>query len=86
MLDFTFTCDLVFGEVETAFNSFAHPLCMEYHLKDIYEESSGSKSYTLAFTVGSFERTLTAADLEDIHKKIIEHGRKNGFSVKEQTK
>jgi phenylalanyl-tRNA synthetase beta chain len=83
VLDFTFTTKEVYGEVEVLFNIFKHPLVIDFRLKDIYQESDGRKSYTLAFTVGSYERTLTAADLEDVHKKIIEYGRKNGLVIKE---
>lgn len=78
VLDFTFVTDKVYGEVEAAFDKFAHPLVMGYHLKDVYENC-----YTLTFTVGSFEKTLTSADIEGVHKAIIEFGKKHGFSLKE---
>lgn len=83
VLDFTFTTDKIYGSVETCFNAFRHPLMMNYYLKDVYAESDGGKSYTLTFIIGSYERTLTAADLEEVHKVIIAHGKNAGFVIKE---
>jgi phenylalanyl-tRNA synthetase beta subunit len=41
------------------------------------------KSYTLTFTVGSFEKTLTAAEIETVWQSIIEHGRGAGLVLKD---
>ncbi|MDR0461735.1 MAG: phenylalanine--tRNA ligase subunit beta [Christensenellaceae bacterium] len=77
-LDFTFEYDGVYGDIESAFDKFKHPLNMGFRLKDVY-----NKSYTLEFTVGSYEKTLTAEDINDIWSKIIEFGRKNGLTLKQ---
>jgi phenylalanyl-tRNA synthetase beta chain len=79
-LDFTFVTDKIYGEVEKCFDQFKHPLYMGYVLKDVFGE--GMISYTLTFTVGSFERTLTSADIEDVHKAIIAHGKKSKIELK----
>jgi len=79
-LDFTFLTDKVYGEVEAAFDQFTHPIFMGYHLKDVFGENPFS--YTLTFTIGSFEKTLTSADIEDAHKAIIAFGKKHGFLIK----
>lgn len=80
VLDFTFVSDKLYGDIEAAFDKFTHPLFMDYSLKDVYGENP--LSYTLAFTVGSFEKTLTAADIEDVHKAIIGHGKKSKIELK----
>jgi phenylalanyl-tRNA synthetase beta subunit len=86
-LDFTFEWDApeqktgtprCFGMVEEIFEKFHHPLNMGFRLKDIYENK-----YTLEFTVGSFEKTLTGDDINEIWTKIIAHGKKNGLTLKE---
>jgi len=79
-LDFTFITDKVYGEVEAAFDKFTHPLLMEYHLKDVFGENPCA--YTLTFTIGSFEKTLTSTDIEDVHKAIIAHGKNHKFELK----
>jgi phenylalanyl-tRNA synthetase beta chain len=79
-LDFTFITDKVYGDVEAVFDKFTHPLLMEYHLKDVFGENP--TAYTLTFTIGSFDRTLTAEDIEAVHKAIMEYGRKNKFEIK----
>jgi len=80
VLDFTFATDKQYGDVEAVFDKFTHPLFMGYVLKDVYGENPFS--YTLTFTVGSFEKTLTAADIEDVHKAIIAHGKKEKIELK----
>lgn len=82
VLDFTFVTDKLYGEIETVFDKFTHPLFMGYSLKDVYGENPFS--YTLSFTVGSFEKTLTAADIEDVHGSIIAHGKKAKIEIKAQ--
>ena len=77
-LDFTFNWDGEYGYIQEVFEKFKHPLNMGFRLKDIY-----NKSYTLEFTVGSYEKTLTAADINDIWSKIIEFGKKNNLTLKQ---
>jgi len=80
-LDFTFEFakgEHIYGDIETIFEKFSHPLNMGFKLKDIYENK-----YTLQFTVGSYEKTLTSDDINDIWAKIIAHGKKNGLTLKE---
>jgi phenylalanyl-tRNA synthetase beta chain len=81
-LDFTFEfkdrAEHFYCEIEDAFSKFSHPLFMSYRLKDVYE-----KSYTLEFTVGSYDKTLTSEDINDVWKKIIEFGAKNGLTLKQ---
>jgi len=77
-LDFTFVTKKAYGVVEEIFEKFIHPLNMGFRLKDVYNDS-----FTLQFTVGSFDRTLDSTDISDIWAKIIEHGRKNGLTLKQ---
>jgi phenylalanyl-tRNA synthetase beta subunit len=77
-LDFTFETDKLYGAVEAIFNKFSHPLCMGFRLKDIFENR-----FTLQFTVGSHEKTLSAEDINDVWGKIIAFGRKEGLTLKE---
>lgn len=78
VLDFTFETDKPYGYIQDIFDKFKHPLNMGYRLKDVFKNK-----YTLAFTVGSFDKTLTSDDINDIWKKIIETGRKNGLTLDE---
>ena len=77
-LDFTFTHDGIYGDIENIFEKFSHELLMSFALKCIYKNK-----YTLQFMVGSYEKTLTAEDINDIWAKIIAHGRKNGLTLEE---
>ena len=79
-LDFTFehSGSLCYGDVEAIFDKFRHPLNMGYKLKDVFENR-----YTLQFTVGSFDKTLTSDDINDIWSKIIAFGRQNGLTLRE---
>jgi len=77
-LDFTFVTKKTYGVVEEIFEKFEHPLNMGFRLKDVYNDS-----FTIQFTVGSFQKTLESADINDVWAKIIEHGRKNGLILKE---
>jgi phenylalanyl-tRNA synthetase beta subunit len=77
-LDFTFEHDGVYADIENIFNKFSHPLNMGFKLKDVY----GNK-YTIEFTAGSYEKTLTSDDINDIWAKIIDFGRKKGLTLKE---
>jgi len=81
-LDFTFETDKTYGEIESHFERFTHPLNMGFRLKDIYENNDKT-SFTLQFTVGSYEKTLDAGSINDVWSKIIEFGRKNGLTLKE---
>jgi phenylalanyl-tRNA synthetase beta subunit len=84
-LDFTFERGgaggngaLLYGEVEEIFNKFKHELNMGFKLKGTF-----NGNFTIEFVVGSFEKTLTSEDINDIWSKIIAHGRKNGLTLKE---
>jgi len=77
-LDFTFDGVKTYGEIEDIFNKFKHDLNMGFRFKGSY-----NGNFTIEFTVGSFEKTLTSDDINDIWKKIIDFGRKNGLTLKE---
>jgi phenylalanyl-tRNA synthetase beta chain len=81
-LDFTFITNNNYGAVESVFEKFKHPLNMGFRLRDVYQ-AGGNMSYTIQFTVGSREKTLTSDDINDIWKKIIEHGEKNNLTLKQ---
>lgn len=81
-LDFTFITSKTYGEVEAVFEGFKHPLNMGFQLKDIFEETDGRISYTLTFTVGSYEKTLTQAEIESIWSAVIAHGKASGLVLK----
>lgn len=80
-LDFTITTKATYGELATVFNKFTDPLSFGCKLKDIYERESGDISYTLTFTVGSREKTLTADEIQSVWAKVVAHGKKNGFTI-----
>ena len=82
VLDFTFDTDKVYGEVQSVFDKFKHKYNMGFKLKDIFEKD-GNMSYTLAFTVGSFDRTLTSEEINEFVQSVIKHGRVAGFTIKE---
>jgi phenylalanyl-tRNA synthetase beta subunit len=78
VLDFTFKTKDPYGEVEKIFKKFTHPLVMGFKLKDIFEKD-GTISYTLEFTVVSYEKTLDSGDINSIVAKIIAFGCENGL-------
>jgi phenylalanyl-tRNA synthetase beta chain len=84
-LDFTFETTKQYGDVEDIFERFSHPLAMGFRLKDVFEKSpvdgAGIVRYTIEFTVGDTEKTLTAADINDIWAKVIAHGKRAGLSI-----
>jgi len=71
-----------YGYIEDVFEKFVHPLNMGFKLKDVYT-GSGAVAYTVQFTVGSHERTLTATDINEILEKIIAHGKNYGLTLKQ---
>jgi len=86
VLDFTFTTTKIYGEVEAIFGKFKNPLCMGWRLKDIFTESDNSTSYTLAFTVGSYEKTLESREIDSVWQSIVEFLTQNGLKLKETLK
>ena len=82
-LDFTFVTSKTYSAVETVFDKFAHPLCMGHRLKDVYTAKDGTTHYTLQFTIGSHEKTLTSDEINNIWAKIIKTGRDKGLVLKE---
>jgi phenylalanyl-tRNA synthetase beta chain len=65
-------------DIENAFNKLSHKFLMGYRLKDIYMDK-----YTLQFTVGSFEKTLTSDEINDVWAKIISHAKNNNLTLKQ---
>ena len=80
-LDFTITSDRVYGDLEMVFDKFGHELLRGYELKDLYKREDGTTSYTLTFTIASYEKTLTTEEINTVWQKIVDHGKKFGFSV-----
>ena len=79
-LDFTITTKSIYRDLESVFDKFTHPLLMEYSLKDVYNRG-GELSYTLQFIAGSYEKTLTTEDIQEFWQKVVEHGKKNGYTI-----
>ncbi|MCL2570327.1 MAG: phenylalanine--tRNA ligase subunit beta [Firmicutes bacterium] len=80
-LDFTITTDKIYSNLERVFDGFKHELNMGYRLKDVYVRDNDEVSYTVQFTIGSLDRTLTGEEINATWFQIVEHGRKNGFVV-----
>ena len=80
-MDFTFTTDKIYRELDKVYSKFTHPLLVGYRLKDIYRPESGATKYTLEFTATSQERTLTTDDIREFWTKIVDWGNKNHFPV-----
>ena len=78
-LDFTFVHDGVYGDIKKIFNKFQNPLCLDWMLKDVFED----KYYTLSFTVGSYDKTLESKEIDTVWQAIVEHAKKNGLALKE---
>jgi phenylalanyl-tRNA synthetase beta chain len=75
-LDFTFVWDGVYADLNKKFEKFQNPFVQDRCLTGIY----GNK-YTITFTVGSFEKTLTADEIGVIHKEIIDFAASNGVNL-----
>ena len=82
VLDFTFNTAKPYGAMEEAFEKFKHKYNMGFRLKDVYE-GGADFAYTLAFTVGSYEKTLTAEEINEFVQAAIKHGKAAGFAIKE---
>ena len=68
-LDFTFTTSRQYGELANHFDKFEHKHVMSYRLKDVFENN-----YTLEFKVGSYEKTLTGEDIQELVDTITKYG------------
>ncbi|MCL2755757.1 MAG: phenylalanine--tRNA ligase subunit beta [Firmicutes bacterium] len=80
-LDFTITISSIYGDLEFALDKFSHLLSFGYHLKDIYKREDGTTSYTIQFTVGSYEKTLTSEEIQVVWQAIVDHLKLNNFPV-----
>ena len=84
VLDFTFKTDKIYGKVQAIFDEFVSPLVHSFKLKDVHVWGDGDgalKSYTLTFTVGSAEKTLTADDINAVVASVIAHGKAHGLQI-----
>lgn len=83
-LDFNFIIpqDKLYKDIIDYAKKVKTPLNFNVSLLDIYENSNGTKSYTLHFEVNSLERTLTSEDIEKFHTAVIEKFKENDIELK----
>jgi len=82
-LDFTITTSSVYGKLESVLDEFSHPLSFGYKLKDIYHRDDNTISYTITFTIGSADKTLTSEEIQTIWGQIVNHLKKQNFPISE---
>jgi len=80
-LDFTITTNATYGAIANVFDAFEHNLCIGYVLKDVYHREDGTVSYTVQFTVGSLEKTLTSDEIQSVWQNIVDFAKEHNISV-----
>jgi phenylalanyl-tRNA synthetase beta chain len=75
-LDFTFVWDGIYAELDAKLNSFKNEFLLSRRLSAIYENH-----YTMTFTVGSFEKTLTGAEIGAIHSAVMDFAEQNALKI-----
>jgi phenylalanyl-tRNA synthetase beta chain len=75
-LDFTFIWDGIYAELNQIFDKFQNPAVLNRQLTGIF-----GNRYTLTFTVGSFDKTLTSAELGAVHAEIKAYAEQNGVNL-----
>ncbi|NCB48737.1 MAG: phenylalanine--tRNA ligase subunit beta [Clostridia bacterium] len=83
-LDFNFIIpqDKLYKDILNYAKSVQTKLSFTVSLQDIYENSNGTKSYTLHFEVNSLDKTLTTEDIEKFHTAVIEKFKENKIELK----
>ena len=84
-LDFNFvlSCDDVYGTIENVANTIETDLSYRSELVDIFfNKEANNKSYTIRYYVTSMEHTLSSAEIESFHKKVIETFEKKNIHLK----
>ena len=83
-LDFNFIIpqDKLYKDILNYAKNVDSKLNFTVSLLDIYENSNGTKSYTLHFEVNSLDKTLTTEDIEKFHSAVIEKFKENNIELK----
>ncbi|MEG1149886.1 MAG: phenylalanine--tRNA ligase subunit beta [Bacilli bacterium] len=81
-LDYTVISDSLskYEDISNIINKFASEFVLDYTLKGIFIKDD-RKKYTIKFTVGSSNRTLTNEDLTNIKDSFINHIETNGLEI-----
>ena len=69
-----------YEKVNKALNDFKSHIIKSIEFIDKYTDKDINK-YTIRYTVGSDDKTLTTEELQDFKSKFIEHIKKNGLSI-----
>ena len=84
-LDFNFVLNSndVYGTIEKVAGTIDSELSYKFKLVDIYNNTEdNTKSYTIRYSVTSFEHTLSSDDIEKFHKSVIDTFENNGIYLK----
>ena len=84
-LDFNFLIekDKHYSEIEHIATSIESELSYKVSLIDIFEKPEDEyKSYTLRYILESFDRNITANDIETFHSTVIETFKQNNINLK----
>lgn len=83
-LDFNFIIprDKLYKDIIEIANSIDSTLNYSVSLLDIYENTDGTKSYTLHYEVNSLDRTLKTEDIDAFHTAVIEKFAQNSIKLK----
>ena len=84
-LDFNFVLNSndVYGTIEKIAGTINSDLSYKFKLVDIYHNvDDNTKSYTIRYSVTSFDHTLSSEEIENFHKNVIESFAKNNINLK----
>lgn len=65
-----------YKDLKEILETFKSNLIIDYNLKDIYENK-----YTIKYTLGSMDKTLSQKDLQNFKDRFINHIKDNGLSI-----
>ena len=83
-LDFNFVvnADKYYSDIEEIAHKIKSDIKYAVSLVDIFENSDGTKSYTLRYEIYSLNHTLTGEEIENFHKDVIEKFKEENINLK----
>ncbi len=81
-LDYTITTpkEIKYADLEKILDEFKSNLILKRTYKDVFLNKD-SKNYTIAYEIGSYEKTLAKKELENFQVRFINHIKNNGLEI-----
>jgi hypothetical protein len=81
--DFTFIWGGLYADLTAKLDGFKDEFVLNRRLSAVYlpEAASGGARFTVTFTVGSFEKTLTGDEISAVHAGIMRFAEQSGLQI-----